>query len=231
MVKNHLKRLAVPRTWDIDKKKNKFIMRSNPGGHRQDESVPLVVLFRDMLKKAKTVSEVKYILNNKIVLKNGVKQTDVKAPVGLFDVITLPEIKASYRIILNKKGKICAVGIDSADANKLPLKIRDKTLVKGGKVQLNFSNGGNMIIDKNNYSTGDVIVVDIDTKKMSAHIKLEKGCVVYLTGGKHSGITAAVEDIKGDKLVFKVGPDEIFETSKEYAFAIGKDKPIIKFGD
>jgi small subunit ribosomal protein S4e len=231
MVKNHLKRLAVPRTWDIRKKKNKFIARPSSGGQVFEHSVPLIVLFRDMLKKAKTMKEMKYILHDKEILLNRKRLHDHRASVGLMDVISIPETRKSYRLWLNRKGKLTAVEIDDSEANLMLCKLRNKTVVKGGRIQLNFSNGRSMLVDKNDYSTGDVLLVEMDKMNVKEHLKLEKGAYVYLIGGRHTGATGKIEEIKDRKLVFKTDKNDVFETSRDYAFVIGKDSPLIKLAD
>jgi small subunit ribosomal protein S4e len=227
MVKNHLKRLAVPKSWDIKRKENKFIVRPSSGGSKLEHSMPLLVVFRDIFEKAKTLKEMKFILNNKEILLNGTRVKKHDASVGLMDVVSIPETKESYRMLINKKGKITFVPADPSEANITFLKIANKSKVKGGKIQFNFSNGKNMVSEKNSYSTGDVLVVENPGNKIKEHLKLEKGNFAYLTGGKHIGTTGKVEEIKGNNLVLKSTENDLFETSKKYAFIIGKDKPII----
>jgi small subunit ribosomal protein S4e len=230
MVNNHLKRLAVPKTWDIKKKGRVFVARPHPGGHKAEYSVPLIVLFRDMMKRAKTVSEMKYILHNKEVLRNGVKLTDHKAPIGLLDVISIPELKEHNRVVFSTRGKLKSIQIDDKEAKLLPSMIINKTSLKGGKTQINFSNGYNIIVEKDSYKTGDVLVIDLSAKKVAKHLKLAKGAQIYLIGGKHIGVTGTLEDIKGNKILFKHGK-EVFETDRDYAFVVGKEKPVIKLDD
>ena len=48
-----------------------------------------------------------------------------------------------------------------------------------------------------------------------------------MTGGKHIGETGHVEDISGNKIIYKNPNGELVETSKKYAFVIGDSKPLI----
>jgi small subunit ribosomal protein S4e len=231
MVKNHLKRLAVPKSWDIKRKENKFIVRPSSGGSKLEHSMPILVVFRDIFERAKTLKEVKYILNNKEILLNDKRIKKHDASVGLMDIVSIPETKESFRMLINKKGKITFVPVDPSEANITFLKIINKTKVKGGKIQLNFSNGKNMISENASYATGDVLVVENPGNNIKEHLKLEKGYFAYLTGGKHIGTAGKVEEIKGNNLVLKSTENNIFETLKKYAFIIGKDKPIIKLSE
>ena len=51
----HIKRYAVPRTWLIPKKTKTWAVKSSPGPHAQDSSIPLMVALRDILKIGETV--------------------------------------------------------------------------------------------------------------------------------------------------------------------------------
>jgi len=66
---------------------------------------------------------------------------------------------------------------------------------------------------------------------INTHIKLEKGSTIFLIGGKHLGETGTIEDITGNKIIYKIKSNEVFETLKKYAFVIGIDKPIIKLDE
>lgn len=234
MSKNHLKRINAPRTWNINRKKNVFITRPSSSGHKLEHSLPLVVLFRDMLKKVKTTNELEYILNNKGVYINDKKATSVDQAVGLMDVIRLPDIKENYRIVLNSSGQLDYILIDEKEANIVPLMVKDKTKLKGGKTQINFTNGTNLIVDKDPYKTKDVLMYDYMQKKVVEHLNLEKGAVVYFTRGRYIGTTATVEEIKENSVVYKRDEDT-FETDKnvgkDYMFLVGKKTPAIKLAD
>ena len=115
MSKSHLKRLAVPKTWDIKKKGIKFVTRPNLGAHPRKLSVPINLVIRDLLSYAKSNKEVKYILQNKEVLVDGIRRKEIKFPVGLFDVVEFKGIEKQFRMILNKKGKLCLIPIEKKE--------------------------------------------------------------------------------------------------------------------
>ena len=58
-MKRHLKRIAAPKKWAIDRKENTFITRSKPGAHTLDLSLPLGVIIRDFIKYTHTLREAK----------------------------------------------------------------------------------------------------------------------------------------------------------------------------
>ncbi len=226
MSKKHLKRLNAPKSWQILKKEFAFIMRSSPGPHSLKFSVPIGVLIRDILAYAKTLREVKYILNNKNILVDGIRRLDHKFPVGLFDTLEFSEAKKTYRALLDQKGRIVLIPISAQEAKVKLCKIAKKFKVKG-KTQLNFHDGVNILVDKDDYKVGDTLVLELPKKTVKEHIKFGKGVTVYLVAGKHTGQIGKVEDIKADKISYKNQEGEVLETLKDYAFVVGKDKPAI----
>ena len=230
MVKRHLKRLAMPRTWRISQKKGIKFMTRPSAGKPFMYSMSINLILKEMLGLVKTTKETKYVLRTQLVLVNGKRVLDHRFPVGLLDILEIKEMGPAYRVVLNRKGNLDLITVDKSEANIRPVKISGKSPLKKGKLQLNFSDGTNLIVEKDDYATGDVLVLKLPKNEIQAHIKLEKGAVIYLTGGKHAGSIGVVEEIKQDEMFFKIGNDK-FETLKEYAFAIGKDKPVIKLNE
>ena len=65
MAKNHITRLNAPTTWPIKKKGITWIVRPYPCGHKLEYCIPISVVLRTMTNHAKTMKEVKMILNNR----------------------------------------------------------------------------------------------------------------------------------------------------------------------
>ena len=83
-------------------------------------------------------------------------------------------------------------------------------------------------MQKNGYKVGDSILLTLGKKnEIKEKISLDKGVLIYLTGGRHIGQVGKVQDIIGNRILYKTGTDDTVETLKEYAFPIGKDKPLI----
>lgn len=229
MSKRHLKRINMPKTWIISRKTNMFVLRPYPGGASANLSMPLGLILSELINYAKTAREVKKILNTKEILVNGVRRKTNKFSVGIMDVVSCPLMKENYRLMLNKKDKLVTIDIEDSEAKIKPTKILGKKTINGNKTQINLSDGKNMIFDKDpGYKVGDSLIISVPENKIKDHIKLEKGNAVYLIGGGHIGFTGTVEDIKGDKIVFRTDNGEVYETSKSYAFIVGKEKPVIK---
>lgn len=226
MAKNHLKTIAAPQTWPIERKNKVFTLKPMPGTHSLKNCLTLSFLLTDILTIANTKKEVKFLLNNKEVLVDGKKRKERDFPVGLFDVISIKDIKKNFRITLDKKGKLHFIEVDDKDASIKVCKITGKTLV-AGKTQLNLYDGRNILINKPDHLVGDSLVIDLTENKVKGSLKLEKGNTIFLIGGKNPGNIGQVEDVIGNKIIYKKD-DKVFETLKKFAFVVGKEKPVIK---
>lgn len=227
MGKAHIKRLAAPKSWPINRKTNVWVLRSNPGSHTFETSMPVGVIIKEILGYVKNTKETKYVLNQKKVLVNGRLVKKQKLPVGILDVITIG--KDNYRIIINVKGKLIPVKIKDAEAKLILRKVKSKKSIKGKKTQINFAEGTN-ILSEEKYNTGDTLV--FSNEKIKEHLKLEKGSMIYILAGKQVGNIGVIKDIQEKKglqparITFTKGKED-FETLKEYVFVIGKTKPLI----
>ncbi len=224
-MKNHLKRIATPRTWVIDRLSRTFITRPKPGAHSLAQGMPLSVILRDMVKVASTTAEVKKILNNKEVLVDGKRRKDHRLIVGLFDIISIPELKQQFRIVLSSKGKLTAVTIPAEEAKTKVCRVEGKTKVAKGKIQLRLHDGRTLLYDKD-VNVGDSIVLQLPEAKVSEVIGLAKGVFVHLTGGKYAGGNGTLKEIKGTEAIFTRDKQDI-ETAKKYLFVLGKKESTI----
>ncbi|MBI2659676.1 30S ribosomal protein S4e [Candidatus Woesearchaeota archaeon] len=226
MGKEHLKRLAAPRTWQVARKKFKFIIKPASGTHSPKEGISFGTLLKEMLSYANSSREAKKIINTHQIKIDGKARKDFRFPVGIFDTIEFSNINENFRVIADKNGKIGLAKIKKEEASLKPCKIIGKTPVRG-KIQLNLFDGNNILTDNKSYKVGDTLLLELPGKKIAKHLKLDKKSAILLTGGKHMGETGHVEDISGNKIIYKNPNGELVETSKKYAFVIGDDKPLV----
>jgi len=224
-MKKHLKRLAIPKSWPINRRDFVYITRLNPGPHPFKLSLPLRLVLKDILGIGKNAKEITKILHEGNVLVDGSVRKDPKFPVGVMDVVGIKSGDKYFRVVLNK-GKIGVVPIEKKEAGFKPCKIIGKNKVKG-KTQLNLYDGRNILVEKDGYKTGDTLIVGLPKQEVKEHIKLEKGCYIYLIGGKHSGDVGKVDGIISNKITYKSEKGDIIQTLKKYVFVVGKDKVII----
>lgn len=219
----HLKRLRTKKTWSTQRKGIKFITRPAPGPHKKEECITLNVFAKDFLKIANTTREVRRMLHEKKILVDGKPRKDVHFPIGVMDVITVPDLNKSYILAYDHKGKFILRETPGSRAHQKTRKITGKSILKKNKLQLNFYDGYNLVADKGAYNTGDSLVMN--DKKIEKHLKLEKGATVFLVGGKHIGDMGIVKEIKNfkgmerNRIVVQIGEKEI-ETLRDYAFVI-----------
>ena len=202
--RKHLKRYKAPKSWPIHPKEDTWTVKPAPGSHAIEDSLPLLVIIRDILGLADNSREAKRIINTGNVLIDGRAVKDYKFPVGFMDVLTIPKTEENYRILLDTKGRLTLHPISAEDASYKLAKVVNKSTIKGGKTQLNLEN-----------------------------FKFEDGVVVLVTGGKHTGELGKIQEVivdessKPNTAIIEKANGDSFLTLKEYAFVIGKDEPAI----
>ena len=227
----HLKRLAAPRTVQLHRKEKKWTIKTSPGPHPLEKSVPLGLIIRDYLGLCNSYKEVKTLVSSGDILVDGSKRKNHKYPCGLMDVISIPKLKTYYRVLFDKNGKLVLLPISSSDAEWKLRRIENKTFLKGNKIQINFHDGFNILIKKDEYKPGDVLKIAFKDNKIDDVFKYEKGTVSMVIGGSHTGEMANIEDIvtiasSKPNLAKMKGKTE-FSTLTHYIFPIGKTKSII----
>lgn len=224
-----LKRLVAPEFWRLEKKKTKLTVAVRAGPHKKRESIPLQIVLREILKFAETGAEAQSILNGRELFVDGKVVRDHAYGVGLMDVVSFPKIKKYYRVVPYAKG-FTLIEIPESESKLKLLKINNKTSTTKGKTQLNFHDGKNMLVPKDEYSTGDSILVEVPGMKIVEHIKLAPGNMILIFGGKDIGRTGKVREITSGNVVYEV-EGEKDETIKEHVIVIGKSKPLVKIGE
>lgn len=223
----HLKRLAIPNSWTLAKKESKYVTRPHPT-RSFDMSMPINLVLRDLLKIAKTTKEVKGILGHSYVFVNGKRATDEKQVMGFMDIFEIKGSEQSYRMLLDAKGKLYLHAIKGDETKFRPVKIIGKTLLKGAKMQLNLSDGYNLLVEKGDFKVGDSVLLETPGNKIREVIALKKGAAVCMTAGSHIGKVGNVLELEDGKITFKSG-NETLKTATRYAFAVGNEKPMITF--
>ena len=232
---HHLKRYCAPGSWHIARKTRTFIMKTAPGPHNKN-AVPIGVWLRDHMGYARNMKEVTQILHQGDLILNGRVCRDPHIGIGIFDIIALPKIGAYYRIIRDKNGRHRTVPIDQKAAESRLCKILNKTVVKGGKVQLNLRFGANLLAD-HTYRAGDSIVLslkDEDRFRILDHFPFREGNMAMVIGGKHSGRIARVVRIVSvpgsvpDRVMLRDdATGEEFDTIEPYIYMVGRENPAI----
>ena len=221
----HLKSCAAPKSWVIQRKVHKWIIKPLPGAHPLEKMIPLGLLMRQ-LGCGQTTREIKKILNDGNATVNGKTIKKVHHGVGFLDAISIKP-DTHLRGTINSKGKLQFINAPQNEMNKILCKITGKKTVKEGKTQYNLSNGRNILAEKDKYATGDSLLVEVPSQKVIEHIPMAKGNIALLTGGRHTATIGKIEDLEGNKAWCAKDKGKV-ETLKKYVFTIGKDKPAFK---
>jgi len=239
--KRHVKRFNTSKYTHIDKKQYKFFYATRPGPHVKSFSLPLGHIIRDILHLANTNHDAKMIIKEGKVLVDGKIRKDTRYAVGLMDVIEIPEIGKSYRVLPKEKVGLYPLEISAKEKEFKLCRIENKTTIKGGQVQLNLHDGRNIIIavadpkkpKEDVYQTMGVLKIKIPTQEIVEYYPFKENSPIIVTSGKNLGIDGMVSKI--DK---RFGPhasivkvksgEDVKETAYDYSFVIGKSKSVIE---
>jgi len=233
MAKNHLASFAAPRTWRIKRKEHRWVARPRPGPHKLKEAITLNYILKDLLHQVKTTKEVKFVLNNGLVLVDKKVRKDSNFPVGFMDSLEITKTGEQYRILHDNKGRLTLVPIKEKDTSLKLLKIIGKTKLKKGKLQFNLNDGKNLLLDTSEGNVGDSLLYDLKEKKVIQIIPFKKGTQVYLTAGKHIGELAIIKeflrtkDLHKAKVALQSGKNT-FLTFVSYVLPVGDHTSLLQ---
>ena len=129
--------------------------------------------------------------------------------------------------MIDDHGRLQFVEIKVAESQWKLLRVENKTVVKGGKVQLNLHDGTNMLSDKK-VKTGDVLQLSLPDMKIKKVIEFKEGAQAFIIGGAHVG---SISEIKGIEITRSTKPNlvmyEDYQTIKSYSFVVGDKKALI----
>ena len=222
MTKDHLKRIATPRTWKIDRKANKFVVRPHAGAHSFEFGFALGLALRDKIGVCSTLREAQKLLNNTVVNVNGKRRRDRRDMVGLFDVISIVASNENFEIVLAKNGKLSVRKVaGELSSHQSVARVVGKSVIKGGKIQVHLHNGRNILYAKA-VKPGDSVVLSADCKNILEVMPLKEGARVLLMRGKHTGSVGTFESAQGDLARYVTDEKKTIETATQYLFVVPK---------
>ena len=237
-----MKRKPAPKFWPIHRKEHVWTTEPKPGPHPISRCFPLMLIVRDILGLAKTRKETKTIVSQGKIKVDGKVQLEELFPIGLMDVISIPEMKKAYRILPSKKGLILHPIGKTETLFKL-CRIKNKKILKGGHIQLNLHDGRNIRVQVEDprkpkediFQTLDVLKISVPGQEVTAHLKLAKDMHVIIIGGKNVGKLGkivAIEKRPNQKRRALIGTVEDkngnqFQTTLALILVVGDSKPLI----
>jgi len=231
--KKHLKRLAAPSSWMLDKLSGTYAPRPSPGPHKLRESLPLTILLRNRLKYALTGREVTLITAQRLVKVDNKVRTDNTYPTGFQDVVSLEKSGEHFRILYDVKGRFAIHRITPEEATYKLLKVKRVALGAGGVPHIVTHDGRTIRYPDPTVRVNDTVRYDLEANKISDFVKFDTGNVCMITGGRNMGRVGLIvhreRDHGGYDIVHvKDSLDRTFATRISNIFVIGQgNKPWI----
>lgn len=194
----HMKRYLMPKYWPLSRKGKTFVARPRPGPHPMLMSMPLQVIVRDCLGYAEGAGEARSILKAGKVLVDGKARKDPNFPVGLMDIVEIPDTKEHFRVGVNRSG-LFLERISGSHAGSKLCRIEGKRTLKGGRTQLSLHDGRNVLLRKDAYRTGDSLLLSLPGQKIIRHFSLARGARGLVIAGRNMGIQGRVGEIRQRK--------------------------------
>ncbi|PVF98127.1 putative ribosomal protein S4.e, cytosolic [Serendipita vermifera] len=241
--KKHLKRLAAPSSWMLNKLGGTYASRPSPGPHKLRESLPLTIFLRRRLQYALVGREVVSILAQRLIKVDGRVRTDHKFPVGFqgmypnlsaiisvnlgIDVISIEKSGEHFRLLYDVKGRFAIHRITGEEACYKLCKVKRAQVGRGGVPFIVTHDGRTIRYPDPEIKVNDTIKYDIEQGKIAGFIKFDTGNLVVITGGRNMGrvgtITHRERHIGGFDIVHvKDVLDRSFATRLTNIFVIGE---------
>ncbi len=221
---NKTKRLMVPRVVKIPRKTFFWAPTPSAGRYGKDQSITILSAIRDYLRISDKERECTRILVNGLVKVDGKVVKDRRFAIGFMDVL---EISGKfYRVLYNDQGALVILPEAAERSDLKPLKIKNKTIAPGNKIQLGFHDGRVLITDNKDYRVGDVLISKMPEMEVQNVIKFQPGSKAFITGGSHVGTVATISkiEVKSSSSSNLVHFEEGFSTIKDHVFVIGNQR-------
>lgn len=228
----HLKRQQAPRFWPIHRKEHVWAVRTSPGPHAIRASIPLLVMVREMLGYGRTGKEARMLIKQGKILIDGVPRRDEGYPVGVMDVVELPDSKQLFRVFPTHGGKLLLHLIEGDESSFKLCCIVGKRTVKEGREQLNLHDGRNIIPTDGEYGLNDVLQLSIPEQEVLNHVSFKEGISAAVIGGRSQGrhgilIELGSEPGRKRTATIRTSGGEDIRTLASYVFALGEGEPLI----
>ena len=198
-------RAQVSKKIPIARKGTKYVARASSD---PQNSVPVVIAVRDMLKLARITKEVKAMIHQKHLKINGNEVKDHRESIQLFNIF---EADKPYILSLTPTGKFT---LEETKQKERQCKVTNKKILKGKKIQLNFHDGSNILTDDKKINTQDTVYLSFD-KKIKKHVQFEKGKECLITRGRFIGQKGKIEKIENNTAFVKISGKDGAETKLE----------------
>ena len=238
-----LKREPSPAFWPIRRKQMTWAPTTRPGPHPRERSLPLVIVLREILGYAKTSGEAIRIINAGKVKVDGVVRRDHRFPLGLMDVLQIQGADQIFRVLPRPSHGLTPMPIEEKEAGFKLCKIVGKKTVEGGKTQLNFHDGRNLIVQRadtrqkseTELKVGGAVQLGLPDQKMMRLVPFQPGAIGLVVDGRNQGLFGKISSITpgthARRETVKIETaSEAFDTPSAYVIPIGTEAPLIGLG-
>jgi len=229
------KRLNTPAHLRIKRKHGKFFVKPSPGPHSSRNCLPLLHIVRDLLKIVPTHREAKKLIGLGNFKVDGKIVNDSNYPLGLMDVLSVETTNTHYRVLPDSHYGLILHEITEEEGTYKLCRLTNKTIIKGGQLQLNLHDGRNILIavkDPKNpkedvYSVNDALKISLE-QEILKQIKLKIGNLGLITSGKNIGGIGKIIEIsrkfgpKASTVTIEDKNGVEIQTSYDFIFPIGE---------
>jgi len=237
-----LKRKPAPRFWPIHRKEAVWTVKPSSGPHSLEKCLPLSLVLRDFLEVAETRKEAKKIISQGKVSVDGKVRRKDNFPIGLMDVISMPDLNKFYRVLPSQKG-LSLNPIAKEEASFKLVRVEGRTIVKNETSQIALHDGSNLLVKmedtesqpKGVYETFDTLKLELPEKQELDQLKTKKGNIAIITGGKNIGKQGKIVEIEKTEakkrrnalVVIEDEKGNRYQTILDFVFSIGGAQPLI----
>ena len=230
--KKHMKRLAAPKHWMVDKLNGVYAPKCRPGAHKGRESLPLILILRNRLQYALTRGEAMMIAKMRHIEVDSRVRTDPKTPVGFMDILSIPKTGENYRLMYDVKGRFVLQKVTEDATTKL-CKIEKVYTASNGVPCLATHDGRTIRFPDPLIKKADTVSIDTTTGKITDFTKFKVGSWVMVTGGANTGRVGEIVDVERhpgsfDICHIKDGNNSTFATRKGNLFVVGRSQNDIR---
>jgi len=201
--------------------------------------MPLNVLIRDMMKWAEVGKEAARIVHDSKVTVDGLPRRDHRFAIGLMDVVQVKSIGKAFRFLPKPRLGLSPHPITGEEIGYKLCKITGKTVLRGGKVQVNLHDGRNLVLDvralgayEKGLEVGGALQIALPSQRIIHYVPFKEGNLGLVTDGRNEGFYGRIASISPGtqsrpKIARLETTGESFETPAQYILPIGTDTPLV----
>jgi small subunit ribosomal protein S4e len=189
----HMKSLAAPKYFGINRKAHVYIGKPNPGRHSLDRCVSLSLALRKTNIAASTGEAMKIITTGNVLVNNK-SIREWKFPVGLNDIIEIKGAGIAYKIGIDEHAKITFEEDKKPNYNAQLYRVIGKYKTTKGEIMLRLHDGS-IAKGKNEIKVNDSIKLD-SKRAVKDTMAMAVGAECLVISGVHVGTNGRVKSIK-----------------------------------